>query len=319
MLVWVVYPPEFDPGRKYPALLYCEGGPQSVVSQFFSFRWNLQIMAANDYIVVAPNRRGLPTFGEAWNRQISGDYGGQNIRDYFSAIDALSKEPYVDKDHLGAVGASYGGFSVYYLAGHHKGRFKSFISHCGIYNLVSMYGATEETFFVNFDLEGPYWKKPTPHSYQFSPHLFVDKWDTPIMIITGGNDLRVPYTQSLEAYNAALLRGIPAKLLYFPNETHFGRENSSPGSTGGLKPDEAGMLRNSRMTELPDNKEKYELWLRIKNYFLFRCSIFDIPTSRINIFSRWPIANYGIIRPLYGLTSLYHPIVTISVFLTGCV
>lgn len=221
MLVWVVYPPGFDPGKKYPALLYCQGGPQSAVSQFFSFRWNLQIMAANDYIIVAPNRRGLPTFGEEWNRQISGDYGGQNIRDYLSAIDALCKEPYVDKDHLGAVGASYGGYSVFYLAGHHNARFKAFISHCGIYNLVSMYGATEETFFVNFDLEGPYWKKPIPKSYQFSPHLYVDKWDTPIMIITGGNDLRVPYTQSLEAYNAALLRGIPAKLLYFPEETHF--------------------------------------------------------------------------------------------------
>jgi dipeptidyl aminopeptidase/acylaminoacyl peptidase len=221
MLVWVIYPPDFNPERKYPALLYCQGGPQTAVSQFFSFRWNLQIMAAHDYIIIAPNRRGLPTFGEEWNRQISGDYGGQNMQDYLSATDALSQEPFVDKSRLGAVGASYGGYSVFYLAGHHQGRFRAFISHCGIYDLISMYGATEESFFVNFDLEGPYWQKPIPVSYSYSPHLYVDKWDTPIMIITGGNDLRVPYTQSLEAFNAARLRGIPARLLYFPDESHF--------------------------------------------------------------------------------------------------
>jgi dipeptidyl aminopeptidase/acylaminoacyl peptidase len=221
MLVWVIYPPDFDPAKKYPALLYCQGGPQSAVSQFFSFRWNLQIMAANDYIIVAPNRRGLPTFGEEWNRQISGDYGGQNMKDYLSAIDNVSKEPFVNKDNLGAIGASYGGYSVFYLAGNHNGRFKAFISHCGIYNLESMYGATEETFFVNFDNGGPFWAKPKPKGYSFSPHLFVDKWDTPIMIITGEMDLRVPYTQSLEAFNAAQLRGIPSKLLVFPEETHF--------------------------------------------------------------------------------------------------
>ncbi|MCB8994401.1 MAG: S9 family peptidase [Bacteroidales bacterium] len=221
MLVWVIYPPDFDSTKKYPALLYCQGGPQSAVSQFWSFRWNFQIMAANDYIIVAPNRRGLPTFGEEWNRQISGDYGGQNMKDYLSAIDAVSKEPYVNKDKLGAVGASYGGYSVFYLAGHHEGRFKAFISHCGIYNLESMYGATEETFFVNFDNGGPYWANPKPVGYKYSPHLFVNKWDTPIMIITGEMDLRVPYTQSLEAFNAAQLRGIPSKLLVFPEETHF--------------------------------------------------------------------------------------------------
>ncbi len=221
MLVWVIYPPDFDPAKKYPALLYCQGGPQSAVSQFFSFRWNLQLMAANGYIVVAPNRRGLPSFGEEWNRQISGDYGGQNMKDYLSAIDNVSKEPFVDKDNLGAIGASYGGYSVFYLAGHHEGRFKAFISHCGIYNLESMYGSTEETFFVNFDNGGPYWAKPQPVGYKFSPHLFVDKWDTPIMIITGEMDLRVPYTQSLEAFNSAQLRGIPSKLLVFPEETHF--------------------------------------------------------------------------------------------------
>lgn len=221
MKVWVIYPPNFDPSKKYPALLYCQGGPQSAVSQFFSYRWNFQIMAANDYIIVAPNRRGLPTFGSEWNEQISGDYGGQNIKDYLSAIDDVAGEDYVDEDRLGAIGASYGGFSVFYLAGHHEGRFKAFISHCGIYNLESMYAATEETFFVQHDMEGAYWDNPKPKSYSFSPHLYVNKWDTPIMIITGENDFRVPYTESLQAFNAAQLRGVPSKLLIFPDETHF--------------------------------------------------------------------------------------------------
>ncbi len=221
MLVWVIYPPDFDPEKKYPALLYCQGGPQSAVSQFFSYRWNFQLMAANGYIIIAPNRRGLPTFGSAWNEQISGDYGGQNMKDYLSAVDAVKKEPFVDEEKLGAVGASYGGYSVFYLAGHHEGRFKAFISHCGIYNLESMYASTDEIFFVNHDLGGPYWENPKPHSYSFSPHLSIDKWDTPIMIITGENDLRIPYTESLQAFNAAQLRGIPSKLLVFPGETHF--------------------------------------------------------------------------------------------------
>ncbi len=221
MLVWVIYPPHFNPQKQYPALLYCQGGPQSAVSQFFSYRWNFQMMAANDYIIVAPNRRGLPTFGSEWNKQISGDYGGQNIKDYLSAIDALKTEPYIDENRLGAVGASYGGFSVFYLAGHHQGRFKAFISHCGIYNFESMYGSTEEMFFVNHDLGGAYWEKPKPKSYEFSPHLYVNKWDTPILIISGENDFRIPYTESLQAFNAAQLRGIPGKLLLFPEETHF--------------------------------------------------------------------------------------------------
>ena len=221
MLVWVIYPPDFDPLKKYPALLYCQGGPQAAVSQFFSFRWNFQIMAANGYIVVAPNRRGLPTFGSEWNNQISGDYGGQNIKDYLSAIDALSKEPFVDENRLGAVGASYVGFSVMYLAGHHQGRFKAFISHCGIFNFESMYASTEEMFFVNHDYAGPYWEKPQPKSYTFSPHRFVQNWDTPIMIITGEKDYRIPYTESIQAFNAAQLRGIPSKLIVFPEETHF--------------------------------------------------------------------------------------------------
>ncbi len=221
MLVWVMYPPFFDRAKKYPAILYCQGGPQSAVSQFWSYRWNLQMMAANGYIVVAPNRRGLPTFGQEWNDQIAGDYGGQNMKDMLSAIDELSKEPYVDAKRLGAVGASYGGYSVLWLAGHHEKRFKAFISHCGIYDFESMYGSTEEYFFVNHDYEGPYWAQPKPNSYSFSPHLSVDKWDTPIMLITGGYDFRIPYTQSLEAFNAAQLRGIPSRLMFFPEESHF--------------------------------------------------------------------------------------------------
>ncbi|PLX11503.1 MAG: peptidase S9 [Marinilabiliales bacterium] len=221
MLVWVIYPPQFDETKKYPALLYCQGGPQSAVSQFFSYRWNFQMMAANDYIIVAPNRRGLPSFGEAWNAQISGDYGGKNMRDYLTAIDELSKEDFIDEERLGAVGASYGGFSVYWLAGHHKKRFKAFISHCGMFNLESQYAATEEMFFVNHDLGGPYWKKPQPRSYRFSPHLYVDKWDTPILIISGEYDFRIPYTESLQAFNAAKLNGVDAKLLIFPEESHF--------------------------------------------------------------------------------------------------
>jgi dipeptidyl aminopeptidase/acylaminoacyl peptidase len=224
MLVWVIYPPDFNPKKKYQTLLYCEGGPQTMVSQFFSYRWNFQMMAANDYIVVAPNRRGLPGFGQEWNDEISGDYGGQNMKDYLTAIDSLAAEPYVDKARLGAVGASYGGFSVLWLAGHHKGRFKAFISHCGMFNLEDQYLTTEEMWFVNWDLGGPYWEKNNPevdHSYANSPHKFVDKWDTPIMIIEGENDFRIPYTQGMAAYNAAILRGIPARYLHFPEECHW--------------------------------------------------------------------------------------------------
>jgi dipeptidyl aminopeptidase/acylaminoacyl peptidase len=221
MLTWVIYPPDFDPAKKYPTLLYCQGGPQSAVSQFFSYRWNFQMMAASGYIIVAPNRRGLPTFGQEWNDQISQDYGGQNMKDYLSAIDAVSVEPFVNKDKLGCVGASYGGFSVFYLAGHHEKRFKAFISHCGMFNFESWYGYTEELWFPNFDLGGPYWQTPRPKSYDFSPHLFVDKWDTPMLIITGGKDFRIPYTESLQAFDIAQMRGIPSKLLFFPEETHF--------------------------------------------------------------------------------------------------
>ncbi len=224
MLTWVIYPPHFDKNKKYPTLLYCEGGPQSTVSQFWSYRWNFQQMAANGYIVVAPNRRGLPGFGQEWNEEISGDYGGQCMRDYLSAIDALAKEPFVDEDRLGAVGASFGGFSVFWLAGHHEGRFKALIAHDGMFNLDAQYLETEEMWFVNWDLGGPYWDKDNPvvqWSYSNSPHLFVDKWTAPIMVIHGGLDYRISYTQGMQAYNAAVLRGIPAEFLYFPDENHW--------------------------------------------------------------------------------------------------
>jgi len=224
MLTWVVYPPNFDATKKYPTLLFCEGGPQSTVSQFWSYRWNLQLMAANGYIVVAPNRRGLPSFGMEWLEQISGDYGGQNMLDYFSAIDALAKEPYVNKDKLGCVGASYGGFSVYWLAGHHNKRFKAFLAHDGMFNLTQQYLETEEMWFVNWDLGGAYWDKANAiaqRSYANSPHLFVDKWDTPILVIHGEKDYRILASQGMAAFNAAILRGIPAEMLIFPDENHW--------------------------------------------------------------------------------------------------
>lgn len=221
ILTWVIYPPDFDPSQKYPTLLYCQGGPQSTVSQFFSYRWNFQLMAANGYIVVAPNRRGLPGFGTKWNDQISGDWGGQAMKDLLSAIDDVAKEPYVNKDKLGAVGASFGGYSVFWLEGNHEKRFKAFIAHCGTFNLESMM-ATEELFFHNHEFGGPYWQSPVPKSYTaFSPNRFVQNWDTPILIIANEKDYRVPYTQGLEAFSAARLKGIPARLLSFPDEGHW--------------------------------------------------------------------------------------------------
>lgn len=233
MLTWIVTPPKAkkDGSIKYPTLLYCQGGPQSVVSQSWSYRWNYQLMAAQGYIVVAPNRRGLPSFGQEWLDQISGDYSGQNIRDYFSAIDNAAADIYVDKDRMGCVGASYGGYSVYYIAGHHNKRFKAFISHCGIFDFTSMYGSTEELWFVNNDYGGAYWdtKNATAmRSYANSPHHFVNAWDTPIMIITGLQDFRIPYTQSLEAFTAARAHGIEARLVAFENEAHqvFGTQNA---------------------------------------------------------------------------------------------
>ncbi len=224
MLTWVIYPPKFDPKKKYPTLLFCEGGPQSTVSQFWSYRWNFQLMAANDYIIVAPNRRGLPGFGMEWLEQISGDYGGQNMQDYLSAIDAIAKEPFVDKDKLGCVGASYGGFSVYWLAGHHQKRFKAFLAHDGMFNLPQQYLETEEMWFVNWDLGGAYWDKANAtaqRSYANSPHLFVDKWDTPILVIHGEKDYRILASQGMAAFNAAILRGVPAEMLIFPDENHW--------------------------------------------------------------------------------------------------
>ncbi len=222
MLVWVIYPPDFDPSKKYPTLLYCQGGPQSPVSQFFSYRWNFQLMAANGYIVVAPNRRGLPGFGSEWNDAITNDYSGQCMKDYLSAIDDVAKEPYVNKDKLGAVGASFGGFSVYWLAGNHNKRFKTFIAHCGMFNMESWYGTTEEMFFANNDNGGPYWdQKKSPNNFDSSPHKFVKNWDTPILIIHNEKDYRVPLNQGMEAFTAAQLQGIPSKFLYFPDENHW--------------------------------------------------------------------------------------------------
>lgn len=225
MLVYVIYPPDFDPAKKYPTLLYCQGGPQSALTQFYSFRWNFQLMAANGYIIVAPNRRGMPGHGVAWNEQISKDHGGQAIDDYISAIDAVSKEPFVDKSRLGCVGASYGGYSVFFIAGMHNNRFKTFISHDGIFNFKSMYGSTEEVFFSEWDYGGPYWDKnnaAAQKSYnKFDPSNFVEKWNTPILIIQGGRDYRVPDTQAFEAFQAAQLRGIKSKLVYLPTENHW--------------------------------------------------------------------------------------------------
>ena len=225
MLTWIIYPPHFDPSKKYPTLLYCEGGPQSPVSQFWSFRWNFMMMAANDYIIVAPNRRGLPGFGNAWNEQISGDYGGQCMKDYLSAIDEfVANETYVDKYRLGCVGASFGGFSVYWLAGHHDKRFKAFIAHDGIFNMEMQYLETEEKWFANWDMGGAYWDKSNKiaqRTFANSPHLFVDKWDTPILCIHGEKDYRILANQGMAAFDAAKMRGVEAQLLIFPDENHW--------------------------------------------------------------------------------------------------
>jgi dipeptidyl aminopeptidase/acylaminoacyl peptidase len=225
-LVWVMLPANYEEGKKYPTLLFCEGGPQSPVSQFWSYRWNFQMMAANGYVVVAPNRHGLPGFGQEWKEEISGDWTGQCMDDYLSAIDfAADSLPFVDKNRLGAVGASFGGFSVYYLAGHHNKRFKAFISHDGAFNLESMYTDTEEVFFSNWEYDDAYWNKNrtarAAKTYENSPHKFVDKWDTPILCIHGEKDYRIVYNQGMGAFNAARLRGIPAELLIFPDENHW--------------------------------------------------------------------------------------------------
>lgn len=225
MLVWVILPPNFDATKKYPTLLYCQGGPQSPLTQYYSFRWNLQLMAANGYIVVAPNRRGMQGHGVEWNEQISKDWGGQVMQDYLSAIDDMAKEPYVDATRLGCIGASYGGYSVFYLAGNHNNRFKTFIAHDGVFNMQSMYGTTEEVFFNNWDFGGAYWDKDNKiaqKSYTtFNPVNYVEKWNKPILIIQGGKDFRVPIGQGQEAFQAAQLRGIKSRFIYFPEENHW--------------------------------------------------------------------------------------------------
>lgn len=219
---WVIYPPHFDPTKKYPTLLYCQGGPQGALSQFYSYRWNFQLMAAQGYIVIAPNRRGMPGWGVKWNEEISKDWGGQAMKDYLAAIDDIAKESYVDKKRLGCVGASYGGYSVFMLAGIHQNRFKTFISHCGLFDLRSWYGTTEELWFANYDIGGPYWGKNPPKSYElFNPSNFVENWNTPILIIQGGLDFRVPIGQGQHAFQAAQLKGIKSKFLYFPDENHW--------------------------------------------------------------------------------------------------
>ncbi len=225
MLTWVIYPPHFDPTKKYPTLLFCEGGPQTPVSQFWSYRWNFMVMASQGYIVVAPNRRGLPGFGNEWNEQISGDYGGQCMKDYLSSIDEICKnETYIDTDHLGCVGASFGGYSVYWLAGHHDKRFKAFIAHDGIFNMEMQYLETEEKWFANWDMGGAYWEKDNKiaqRTFANSPHRFVDKWDTPILCIHGEKDYRILANQAMAAFDAAKMRGVPAQLLIFPDENHW--------------------------------------------------------------------------------------------------
>jgi dipeptidyl aminopeptidase/acylaminoacyl peptidase len=225
MLVWVILPPNFDSTKKYPTLLYCQGGPQAALTQFYSFRWNFQLMAANGYIVVAPNRRGMPGQGVEWNEQISKDWGGQVMDDYLSAIDDVAKESYVDKERLGCVGASYGGYSAFYLAGIHNKRFKTFIAHDGVFNTQSMFGTTEEVFFTNWDFGGAYWEKDNAIAQKtyttFNPATLVEKWNTPILIYQGGKDFRVPIGQGQEAFQAAQLRGIKSRFIYFPEENHW--------------------------------------------------------------------------------------------------
>ena len=223
MHAWVIYPPDFDPAKKYPLLTYCQGGPQGQIGQWFSYRWNFHLMAAQGYVVVAPNRRGLPGFGRAWNDQISGDWGGQAMQDLLAATDSMLEETYIDKERTAAVGASYGGYSVYWLMGNHENRFKAMIAHCGVFNMESMYGSTEELFFVNKDLGGPYWKSPELQADydKFSPHRYVGNWNAPLLVIHGQKDFRVPVTQGMEAFTAAQVQGIPSRFLYYPEEGHW--------------------------------------------------------------------------------------------------
>ena len=224
MTTWVILPPNFDKSKKYPAILYCQGGPQSAVSQMWSYRWNFRLMASMGYVVIAPNRRGLPGFGTEWNEQISGDYGGQNMKDYFAAVDYMIEKPYIDKERIGATGASYGGFSIYWLAGHHNNRFAALLAHAGIFNMDAQYLETEEMWFANWDFGGSYWDKENKiaqNTFKNSPHRFVDKWTAPIMVTVGEKDYRILASQGMMAFNAAQLRGIPSKMLVYPDENHW--------------------------------------------------------------------------------------------------
>jgi dipeptidyl aminopeptidase/acylaminoacyl peptidase len=224
MATWIILPPNFDKNKKYPALLYCQGGPQQAVSQFWSYRWNFMMMASNGYVIIAPNRRGLPGFGTEWNREISGDYGGQNMKDYFSAVDYMKNEPYIDGDHIGAVGASYGGFSVYWLAGHHEGRFAALVAHAGIFNMEAQYLETEEMWFANFDMGGAPWDTENAvaqRTFANSPHKFVNNWTAPILVTVGELDYRILASQGMMAFNAAKLHGLDAEMLVFPDENHW--------------------------------------------------------------------------------------------------
>ena len=220
---WVIYPPGFDPEKKWPMLTYCQGGPQGQIGQWFSFRWNFHLMAANDYVIIAVNRRGLPGFGRKWNDAISRDWGGQAMQDILASTDDMMAEPFIDRDRVAAIGASFGGYTAYWLMGNHQDRFCTLISHAGVFNLESMYGSTEELFFVNWDLGGPYWKTAEiQKDYdRFSPHRFVGNWKTPLLVIHGEKDFRVPITQGMEAFTAAQVEGIPSRFLYFPNEGHW--------------------------------------------------------------------------------------------------
>ncbi|MCA8955862.1 MAG: S9 family peptidase, partial [Planctomycetes bacterium] len=220
---WVIYPPGFDKTKRYPMLLYCQGGPQSQVGQWFSFRWNFHLMAANGYVVLAVNRRGLPGFGQAWNDQISRDWGGQAMQDLLSATDAMCNEPFIDRERLGAVGASFGGYTIYWLMGNGGDRFKAMVAHCGVFNLESMYLSTEELFFPDWDLGGPFWRSPeVAKDYQrFSPHRFLGRWKTPLLVVHGQRDYRVPVEQGIQAFTAAQLQGVPSRFLYFPDECHW--------------------------------------------------------------------------------------------------
>ena len=224
MLTWVILPPNFDANKKYPAILYCQGGPQQAVSQFWSYRWNFALMASNGYVMIAPNRRGLPGFGQEWLEQISKDYPGQNMKDYLAAVDYMKKEPFIDGEHIGATGASYGGFSIYWLAGNHDHRFAALLAHAGIFNMEAQYLETEEMWFANWDMGGAYWEKDNAaaqRTFANSPHRFVDKWDTPIMVSHGEYDYRILASQGMAAFNAAKLRGIPAEMVIYPDENHW--------------------------------------------------------------------------------------------------